>query len=280
AASPPQGMVTGSSVTSEEARAALRAATSSELRGEAAARDKFRHPTETLLFFGARPDQTIVEIWPGGGWYTDILAPFLASGGGKLYAAHYDPSSDNERVRRSLDAYDAKYVGNPAIYGEVEMTSLSQGNRAIAPAGSADLVLTFRNVHNFTMGGWGAEAFAAFFEALKPGGTLGVVEHRLPEAADLSREMSSGYVKVSTVRTLAEGAGFVFDGSSEVNANTKDDTDHPFGVWTLPPRSRTTDRDGNAPEGFDAAEYLAIGESDRMTLRFKKPLQPEEALLE
>ena len=261
-------------------QAALEAAVASELRGDAAARDEFRNPVETLMFFGVKPSDTVVEAWPGGGWYTDIIAPYLASGGGKLYGAGFDPESSSDFVQRAITTFDEKYVANPEVYGSVERTVLARDKSMVAPAGSVDVVLTFRNAHNWEMGGWADQAFAAFYEALKPGGTLGVVDHRLPEDADKAREMSSGYLKVSTVRQLAEEAGFVFDGASEVNANAADDTDHPFGVWTLKPNSRKTDREGNAPEGFDAEEYLAIGESDRMTLRFKKPIEPTEALLE
>ena len=273
---------TGAPVADDaSALTALTAAVQSSARSEAAkARDAFRHPVETLMFFGVKPGDTVVEIWPGGGWYTDIIAPYLASGGGKLYAAGFDPASDNPRVLEALQSFEAKYVANPDTYGEVEMSVLAPSRQEIAPSGSADVVVTFRNIHNFEMGGWAPAAFAAFYDALKPGGTLGVVEHRLPEDADKALEKSSGYVKVSTVRQLAEDAGFVFDGSSEINANPADDTDHPFGVWTLPPNSRTSDRDGNAPEGFDPAAYLAIGESDRMTQRVGKPVAPEEALLE
>ncbi|MEM9840329.1 MAG: hypothetical protein AAF830_14390 [Pseudomonadota bacterium] len=262
-------------------RAALMAAVASDARAEGASvRDEFRNPAETLMFFGVKPSDTVVEIWPGGGWYTDIISVYLASGGGKLYGAHFDPTSDSERVQSALRRFDEKYVDNPDVHGDVTRTVLSQNNVDIAPAGSADVVVTFRNAHNFEMGGWAPDAFAAFYAALKPGGTLGVVDHRLPEDADKAREKSSGYIKLSTVRAAAEEAGFVFDGSSEVNANADDDTDHPFGVWTLPPISRTTDRAGNAPEGFDAEAFKAIGESDRMTLRFKKPVEPAEALLE
>ncbi|MEM1380394.1 MAG: hypothetical protein AAGH41_07210 [Pseudomonadota bacterium] len=260
---------------------ALAGAISSDARTEAAkARDVARNPAETISFFGVKPTDTVVEIWPGAGWYTDILSVYLAAGGGKLYAASFDPSSDNPRIQQAIESFDAKYLADPELYGDVERTVLARDVQEIAPPGSADAVLTFRNVHNFEMGGWSAEAFAAFYEALKPGGTLGIVEHRLPEDADKAREKTSGYVKVSTVRQLAEDTGFVFDGSSEINANPADNTDHPFGVWTLPPNSRVSDRDGNAPEGFDPSVYLEIGESDRMTLRFKKPFEPEEALLE
>lgn len=264
-----------------DAAAMLQAAVDAAGRpAEEKARDAFRNPVETLAFIGVEPTDTVVEIWPGGGWYTEILARYLAMGGGKLYAASFDPENDSEYVQRALTNFRDRFMADPETYGDIEMTVLSEDKQDIAPAGTADVVLTFRNVHNFEMGGWSEEAFAAFYEALKPGGVLGVVDHRLPEDADDAREKSSGYVKVSTVRELAEGAGFVFDASSEVNANPNDDTEHPFGVWTLPPNSRTSGRDGTAPEGFDPEVYKAIGESDRFTLRFVKPMEPEESLLE
>ncbi|MEM0928737.1 MAG: hypothetical protein AAGI89_05540 [Pseudomonadota bacterium] len=264
----------------DPAEAALAAAVASDLRSaDNKARDEFRNPAETIAFFGVEPGDTVVEIWPGGGWYTEILAPYVTAGGGTYYAAHFHP--DGPFGQSSLARFTENFVGAPEVYGPIELTGLSAENVDIAPAGSADYVLTFRNVHNFQMGEWAPAAFAAFYEALKPGGVLGVVDHRLPEQADDAAEQRSGYVKVSTVRRLAEEAGFVFDGESEVNANPNDDADHPFGVWTLRPSSRTADRNGEAPEGFDPEEYLAIGESDRMTLRFKKPeAEPTEALLE
>lgn len=220
-----------------------------------AARDKYRNPKETLSFFGVEPGGTIVELWPGGGWYTEILAPYLAAAGA-LYvvppAGRYD-----ERIR-------AKLAGEP-VYGKVQVATFTAGQPTSIPAGSADVVLTFRNVHSWLDGDEpiADEVFAEAFRMLKPGGTLGVVEHRLPETAAAGREKSSGYVKVSTVRRLAEAAGFRFAGSSEINANPKDTSDHPEGVWTLPPSLRLGDK--------DREKYLAIGESDRMTLRFVKP---------
>ena len=158
-------------------------------------------------------------------------------------------------------------------YGDVQLTVFSREAETVAPDGSADMVLTFRNVHNWKMSGYAEESFEKFHAALKPGGTLGVVEHRLQEDADVSLERTSGYLKESTVIALAEAAGFELLEKSEINANPDDTADHPFGVWTLPPTSRTADRNGNAPDGFDAARYLAIGESDRMTLKFVKPAE-------
>ncbi len=235
------------------------------------ARDAFRHPAETLEFFGLEPDMTVVEAWPGGGWYTAILAPYLAQGGGTLYAAHGSTNVNDTFMNTFMQ--DADY------YGDIELTVLSSEAEGVAPAESADMVLTFRNVHNWYFSDFAGKAFEDFYAALKPGGTLGVVEHRLPEEMDDAMMERSGYMKVSTVKSLAEAAGFEFVESSEVNANSLDTADHPLGVWTLPPTSRTTDREGNTPEGFDPAKYEAIGESDRMTLKFRKPIA-DEALLE
>ena len=219
------------------------------------ARDKYRHPAETLTFFGLQPGQNVVELWPGGGWYTEVLAPYL-SAGGTLQVVPPAGSYD-ERIRK-------KIASNP-VYGKVQVATFNAGQPTSIAAGSADLVLTFRNVHSW-LGGEAPVAdqvFAEAFRVLKPGGTLGVVEHRLPEDADDARQMTSGYVKVSTVQRLAEAAGFKFAGSSEVNANPKDTKDYPEGVWTLPPSLQLGDK--------DREKYLAIGESDRMTLKFVKP---------
>jgi predicted methyltransferase len=226
-------------------------------------RDRYRHPAETLTFFGVKPSDTIVEIWPGGGWYTEILAPYVLQGGGTYYAAAMTEGM-HAGVRRLREA-------NPALYGGVRLATFpafSAGETRV-PDGSADVVLTFRNVHNWMMGyqrnsePYGEEAFRQMYAMLRPGGTLGIVDHRLPESADAERERTSGYVKMSTVRRLAEAAGFRFVGASEVNANPRDTADWPRGVWTLPPTLRLGEQ--------DRERYLAIGESDRMTLRFVKP---------
>jgi predicted methyltransferase len=220
------------------------------------ARDEWRHPRETLGFFGVRPSDTVVEIWPGGGWYTEILAPLLAESG-TYYAA------GNERQLTNVKAMMAK---DPATYGRIRLAAFpAAADAERVPDGSADVVLTFRNVHNWIMPSppFGEEAFRQFYAMLKPGGTLGVVEHRLPESEDSAREKSSGYVKSSTVRRLAEGAGFRFVAASEINANPNDTKDHPNGVWSLPPTYRGGD--------VDRPRFAAIGESDRMTLKFVKP---------
>jgi predicted methyltransferase len=226
------------------------------------ARDKYRHPVETLAFFGVKPGDTVVEIWPGGGWYTEILAP-LTSGKGTLYAAGLWP--DGTKGVQALQAKDA------ATYGKVKFAAfpVTAADQPKVPDGTADAVLTFRNVHNWRMGyqrggqDYSAEAFKQMYAMLKPGGILGIEDHRLPESASDERERNSGYMKVSTVRRLAEQAGFKYVGASEVNANPKDTADWPEGVWTLPPSYALKD--------VDRAKYTAIGESDRMTLRFRKP---------
>jgi len=243
--------------------AALKAAVASPTRTPAnAARDKYRHPAETLAFFGVKPTDTVVEIWPGGGWYTEILAPYL-KGKGALWAVDFWPDS--------LKGIHALQARDPALYGQIKLAAFpaSEGQPTVPP-GSADVVVTFRNVHNWQMGykrggqDYGAEAFRQMYAMLKPGGVLGVEDHRLPESHDVAREKTSGYVKVSTVRRLAEQAGFVFEGAPEINANPRDTTDHEKGGWTPPPRLAHGDG--------DREEYLAIGESDRMTPKFRKPL--------
>lgn len=226
------------------------------------ARDVYRHPAETLSFFGIKPSDTVVEIWPGGGWYTEILAPYLKDKGKLIVAAPSGNASAN--IGRFLDS-------DAAVYGQVGRANfpILMGGTGVAP-GTADAVLTFRNVHNWRMGSYkadgadySAEAFKELYAMLKPGGVLGIEDHRLPESASDEQERKSGYIKVSTIRRLAEQAGFRFAGSSEINANPKDTKDYPRGVWTLPPRFAEGDK--------DREKYQAIGESDRMTLKFVKP---------
>ncbi|MET0270695.1 MAG: methyltransferase [Sphingomonas sp.] len=241
------------------ADAALAQAVASPARKPAnRARDMYRHPAETLTFFGVTPSKTVVEVYPGGGWYAEILAPMLAAKG-RYIAATQPPG-------KSRDATLALLASDPARFGKATTTILDPAKDSqIAPPGGADVVLTFRNVHNLLMAGDDAatRAFASFYRALKPGGVLGIVDHRLPENADPARERSSGYIKRSTVVRLAEAAGFRLDAESQVNANPKDSADWPKGVWTLPPSLSQGDA--------DRARYVAIGESDRMTLRFVKP---------
>lgn len=241
-------------------------------------RDIYRHPKETLLFFGAEPTMTIVEIWPGGGWYTNIIAPYLARGGGVYYGAGLNPKA-SERAREVVAAFHEKFASDPSLYGTVRLTALD-GEEPIAPDASADMVLTFRNVHNWLTAGTAEDNFAKFFAALKPGGVLGVVEHRADPNINPDEEASSGYVREETVKALAKAAGFEFEASSEINANPNDTKDHPFGVWTLPPVRRSSAVRGVENPDFDREKYDAIGESDRMTLKFRKPLAPEGALLQ
>jgi predicted methyltransferase len=244
--------------------AALQSVVAGKHRSEAnKARDQYRHPIETLSFFGIRDDMTVVEIFPGGGWYTEILAPFLKEKG-TYYAAGLDPDSSSEFARRSAKAFKDKLDAQPAHYGKVKVTVLAPPDKtAIAPAGSADMVLTFRNIHNWMAAGSADQVFAAMYKALKPGGVLGVVEHRgNPEVAQ-DPKAGSGYVNQDHAIKLAEKAGFRLVASSEINANPKDTKDYAKGVWTLPPSFAMKDQ--------DRAKYLAIGESDRFTLKFVKP---------
>jgi len=224
------------------------------------ARDQYRHPKETLLFFGFRPDMTVVEITPGGGWYTEILAPAL-KGTGKLYLAQYPDTGKGDYYSKSRQSLEKKVASNP-VYSEVIITDFSPKTTSeLAPKNSADLVLTFRNLHNWGEAGI-EQVFKDAYHALKKGGVLGVVEHRMPESQNWKDNKRSGYVPTKMVIRLAEKAGFRLDNSSEINANAKDSADHPKGVWTLPPVLRLGEE--------DKAKYLAIGESDRMTLKFVK----------
>jgi predicted methyltransferase len=231
------------------------------------ARDRYRHPKETLAFYGLRRDMTVVEIWPGGGWWTEVLAPVL-KGKGKLYVAQYGSSTTLDYQKAEDAALLQKAKQSPDLFGEVQFTSLwAPDHLVIAPAGSADLVVTFRNVHNWVDPNYKqdpAKLFAAFFSALKPGGILGVEDHRWPDAKTEDPVARNGYVSEERVKAFAKAAGFEFVGSSDVNRNPKDTHDHPNGVWTLPP-----DLSVKSPE--DRQKYLDIGESDRFTLKFRKP---------
>ncbi|MBE0363058.1 hypothetical protein PULV_a0678 [Pseudoalteromonas ulvae UL12] len=228
-------------------------------------RDVYRHPIDTLTFFGLEPTMTVVEIWPGGGWYTDILAPALKEHG-MYYAAHFPADSQVKYYQRALYSFDDKLKSNQA-FSDVKVSEFYPGtHHSIAPAQSADMVLTFRNLHNWYMQRdleGVNNAFQAFYTALKPGGILGVVDHRLPEDRDEKKAKRSGYVKESWVIALAEQAGFELIDKSEINANPLDTAEHEKGVWTLPPRLALGEQ--------DAEKYRAIGESDRMTLKFRKP---------
>jgi predicted methyltransferase len=226
------------------------------------ARDASRHPRETLQFLGLRPDMTVVEVWPGAGWYTEILAPLLKDRG-KLYVATLDPAS-SDYARRTVDDYRSRLAARSDLYDKVVVTTLAAppARNEIAPAGSADLVVTFRNLHNWMMFGWQREAFEAMHAALKPGGVLGVVEHRGDPKRPQDPKAASGYVHEQYAIDLIESVGFKLVARSEVNANPRDTKDYEKGVWALPPTF--------AAGAVDRDRYAAIGESDRFTLKFVK----------
>jgi predicted methyltransferase len=229
------------------------------------ARDRYRHPLETLSFFGVQPGQTVVEITPGGGWYSEILAPLLRENG-QYVAAVVDPMAlaaggGRDYQQKAKSRLEAKFAAAPAQYDHARVVAYDPKAPAFGAPGSADVVLTFRNVHNWRSAGQAEGMFRGFFAVLRPGGVLGVVEHRAN--GDVADDDKSGYVGRQQVVALAEAAGFRLDAQSEVNANPKDTKDYPGGVWTLPPTNNHDDADD--------AKYQAIGESDRMTLRFVKP---------
>jgi predicted methyltransferase len=228
-------------------------------------RDKYRHPQQTLSFFQIKPNQTVIEITPGGGWYSEILAPYLRDQGHYI-AAVVDPSAlpaggGRDYQQRNFDSLKKKFEAAPTQYDKAQMAPYAPAAPSFGAPASADLVLTFRNVHNWRKAGQAEGMFKGFYDVLKPGGVLGVVEHRATK--DVPADDDTGYVGVAQVIALAEAAGFKLDEQSEVNANPRDTKDHPNGVWTLPPT--------NQHDAKDDAKYQAIGESDRMTLRFVKP---------
>lgn len=245
-----------------EAAGLLDAALAGAHRSEAnRARDAWRNPRETLLFFGLEPGMTVVEIYPGAGWYTEILAPVLRERG-RLIAAHFDPEGSEFRTRM-VNAYREKLDADPDVYDRVEVITIGGGEAMrFGEPGSADRVLTFRNMHSFTRTGDIKHFFDAAYGVLKPGGVLGVVAHRAADGADPMETVDGGYLPESFVIEHAAAAGFRLAERSDINANPSDTRDHPEGVWTLPPTLRLGDEDRDL--------YLALGESDRMTLKFVK----------
>ncbi len=239
---------------------ALATAVANPARSEAnKVRDPHRHPTETLAFFGLKPGMTVIEVQPGS-YYAEILAPYAKATGGKYIGTGNQIAA----------------VADQAVWGAQTYVPMNKDSGPLVPAGTADMVITFRNFHNwYWQPGMVDKYFADFAAALKPGGVLGVVDHRAdprPEANVNGRLGGDGYVSKASIVAAAQKAGLVLDAESEINANPKDTKDHPFGVWTLPPNSWTSPRNqGETPAGFDAAKYKAVGESDRMTLRFRKP---------
>ena len=226
------------------------------------ARDVYRHPRETLQFFGLRKDMSIVEIAPGGGWYTDILAPVVKDHG-HYVAALAPPASTDAEDAASTKAIKKKFADHAAVLGTLNIASFGSQAIDLAPEGTVDMVVTFRNLHNWMGGGWADKAIAAMYKALKPGGILGIEEHRGNSAVAQDPKADSGYVNEDHAIKLFEAAGFKLVGKSEINANPKDTKDYKEGVWTLPPTLTLGEKDKD--------KYAAIGESDRFTLKFQKP---------
>jgi predicted methyltransferase len=270
---PPEPMVEEAPPSVEEvAGARIDALLAGAHRAEGhAARDRYRHPKETLLFFGLHPAASVLEIAPGGGWYTEILAPMVREEGRYLGAINDPDKAANERAQeyfaRTNQALHDKLAEHPHLYDRAEFVAIDPAEPVFGDPESVDLVLTFRNVHGWVGGGTAEAMFKAAFDVLKPGGVLGVVQHRAASGAEYA---GNGYVSEEQVIELAGGAGFVYEQSSEINANPNDTKDHPNGVWTLPPVLRVDDED---PE-----KYLAIGESDRMTIRFVKPERSDDII--
>ncbi|HKT71551.1 MAG TPA: hypothetical protein VJQ47_01565 [Steroidobacteraceae bacterium] len=225
------------------------------------ARDVYRHPKETLLFFGIRPEMHVLEVWPEPGWYTEIIAP-LVKDHGKYYAGVIPPDPTSRFVTERLDRYPKKLAERPDLYGQVQIVTFPHDGTDAVPPGTVDLVLTFRNIHNWMARDEGSAAFATMYKALKPGGVLGVVEHRGDPQVPQDPKAKSGYVNEDYAIKLIEAQGFQLVGKSQINANPRDTKDYEQGVWTLPPTYRLGEQ--------DREKYAAIGESDRFTLKFVK----------
>jgi predicted methyltransferase len=244
--------------------AALRAVVTSPDRSPAfVKRDAFRHPQEELEFFGLRPDMTVVEISPGGGYWTEILAPYLKAQG--TYYVAVAPPNDPEAPKPGQDKFRQKLAAHPATYGKVKISELGPEHYSVAPDGSADLIVTFRNLHNWMGGGYAESALAGFYRALKPGGILGIEDHRGSVDHVQDPKADDGYVRQDYAIELAKKAGFELVAASEINANPRDTKKWPEGVWTLPPTLALGDKDKD--------KYLAIGEADNFVLKFRKPLR-------
>ncbi len=237
-------------------------------------RDPWRHPLQTLTFWGLTGDMKVLEVLPGIGWYTCILAPFLAANGGALTVASFDPNTPSQAQREVLAAWETRFGADRGLYGEIARTIVAPGV-ALAPPASIDLAVVANIVHVLMAEGSAERVFSDIFAALKPGGLLGVEQHRGSSTGVQSPSAETGYVQEAYVRALAREAGFEFVRGDDVNANPDDARDHPFGVWTLPPSLRTAPLGQPDDPGFDTAPYEAIGESDRMTLKFRKPAAPQ-----
>jgi len=227
------------------------------------ARNAYRHPVETLECFGLEPEMTVVEIWPAGGWYTEVIAPYVMEDG-KYIAAHWDPDSAIEFIQKGVQAYKDKLEANPEVYENVEMAVLMYPDKLeFGLPESVDMVVTFRNIHNWMGRNFADDMFAPMYRSLKPGGILGGIEHRGDPAVSQDPKAASGYVNQDYAIQLAEKAGFELAATAEINANPADTKDYETGVWTLPPTLRAGQE--------NREKYLAIGESDRFTLKFVKP---------
>lgn len=245
-------------------------------------RDEWRHPLQTLLFWGLQGDMTVLEVLPGLGWYTAILAPYLNANGGRLIAASFDPRSTSVAQREVLAAWESRFAHNQELYGEIVRTAVTSAAARLAPANSVDLAILSNSVHALMAEGIAERLFAGVFAALKPGGAFGIEQHRASSTGLQDPLAGTGYVQEAYVRALAQEAGFEFVAASDLNANARDTRDHPFGVWTLPPTLRTSPLGQPDDPGFDTTPYEAIGESDRMTLKFRKsssgaPAAPQAA---
>ncbi len=237
-------------------------------------RDEFRHPRESLEFWGLQPGMTILEVQPGGGYWTEILAPFAHKTGGHYYATAADLGNPetSEGARKGRTAFEQRLASKPDLYGKTKLVNWGAKSAAL-PENTFDFILTARSVHGWLGSGMAEKAFSDFYKGLKPGGILALEQHRAKTGKD-DPKGSTGYVSEDRVIELAQKAGLKLVARSEINANPKDTADHPFGVWTLQPtrRSRPYSEGPNAQDpNFDRAKYDAIGESDRMTLKFTKP---------
>ena len=254
---------------------ALQAAVNGDWRtGDEKARDRYRHPVEALTFWGLKPGMTILEIQPGAGWWTNILAPYAKATGGKFYVTAADLANPklSDSSKKARADFEARFGAKPDVFGKIELVNWGAVSKTL-PANTFDLILTARSIHGWMQQGPNVaqETFAEFHKALKPGGILAVEQHRA-NATTGAEKPESGYVSEQHVIDLAQKAGFKLAAKSEINANPKDTKDHPFGVWTLPPALRSSPENSEQPDDpkFDHSKYLAIGESDRMTLKFVK----------
>ncbi len=236
------------------------------------ARDEWRHPEETLGFFGITSGMTVIDVWPGAGWLTQILAPYLAKGQGKYVAAQFQTGLNPDPAAEAImTRFKGVFDANQKLYGKIDYSAFGPTSGPLYPAGMADCVLFMRTLNEWMAAGIAEKAFADAFAALKPGGILGIEQHRADAGQVQDPAATNGYVQEGFVKQLAAESGFTFVDSSEINANARDTKDHPFGVWTLPPQRLSAPRGKPDNPSFDHSAYDMIGESDRMTLKFRKP---------